>query len=157
MSATSQDDQDDRSILLAAQDDFYLRYEQWDREHSKMKERPPKQAKNYLKHARNLLPLLENLAELHPVAKGASEPLAQRFVLADALYPAVVFSFRAVIDFQYDRIENDVRVYNVFLTASEMMRGVLEYVPEASRDGLADDFQDRYSCEEAERPRDHRL
>lgn len=142
MSAISQEDQDERSILLAAQDDFYLRYEQWDREHSKMKERPPKLAKNYVKHARNLLPLLENLAELHPVAKGVVESFTQCLILAEIPDTAVVFSFRAVIDFQYDRIENDVRVYNVFLTASDMMRGVLECVQlaEAPKGGLADNF-----------------
>jgi hypothetical protein len=38
----------------------------------------------------------------------------------------VVFTFRAVINFQYDRIENDLRVNNVFLTQADMMRVVLE-------------------------------
>ncbi|RXW24392.1 hypothetical protein EST38_g1492 [Candolleomyces aberdarensis] len=82
--------------------------QEWDLEHAKMKERPPKDARNYIRHARNILPLLENLAEIHPVAK------------------VVVFTFRAVINFQYDRIENDLRVNNVFLTQADMMRVVLE-------------------------------
>jgi hypothetical protein len=45
-------------------------YQSWDRSHKRMKESPPPDGRNYLKHAKNLLNLLEGLAELHPIAKG---------------------------------------------------------------------------------------
>ncbi|KAJ2917119.1 hypothetical protein MD484_g3313, partial [Candolleomyces efflorescens] len=101
---------DDTNVVDSPQeiDALSLQYQEWDLEHANMKERPPKDARNYIRHARNILPLLESLAEIHPVAK------------------AVVFTFRAVINFQYDRIENDLRVNNVFLTQTDMMRVVLE-------------------------------
>lgn len=51
-------------------DPLISQYQEWDLEHAKMKEHPPKDARNYIRHARNILPLLESLAELHPVAKG---------------------------------------------------------------------------------------
>jgi hypothetical protein len=59
-------------------DALSLQYQEWDLEHAKIKERPPKDARNYIRHARNILPLLENLAEIHPVAKGQYPPLSQR-------------------------------------------------------------------------------
>ncbi|KAG2011262.1 hypothetical protein CC2G_011403 [Coprinopsis cinerea AmutBmut pab1-1] len=82
--------------------------EEWNQAHRRIKDKPPKDSRQYLKHALNLLPLFESIAELHPVAK------------------AIVFSFRAIINFEDDRIENDLRVSGVLLSATDMMSVVLE-------------------------------
>jgi len=50
--------------------DIKLEYELWDRSHKSMKESPSSEGRDYLKHAKNLLNLLEGVAELHPIAKG---------------------------------------------------------------------------------------
>ncbi|RXW20791.1 hypothetical protein EST38_g5070 [Candolleomyces aberdarensis] len=91
-----------------AVDALRSQFQEWDQEHAKMKERLPKDGRNYVRHARNILPLLESLSEIHPAAK------------------VVVFTFRAVINFQYDRIENELRVNIVLLTQADVVRAVLE-------------------------------
>lgn len=45
-------------------------YKQWEKTHAKMKDSPPPDGHDYLKHANNLLVLLEGVSELHPIAKG---------------------------------------------------------------------------------------
>jgi len=45
-------------------------YQKWDSTHSTMKDNPPSEGRDYLRHARNLFPFLEAIAELHPFAKG---------------------------------------------------------------------------------------
>ena len=41
-------------------------YQQWDATHSTMKDTPPSDGRDYLRHAQNLLPFLEAIAEFHP-------------------------------------------------------------------------------------------
>ncbi|KAF8159290.1 hypothetical protein B0H34DRAFT_702908 [Crassisporium funariophilum] len=83
-------------------------YSQWDDAHAKMIDKPPPEGRDYLKHARRLLPLLEGVAELHPFAKAA------------------ISSFKAVILYEQDRQENDARVTTVFLSQTDMMRVLLD-------------------------------
>ena len=56
--------------LSETKDPIKLEYELWDRSHKSMKESPPSGGRDYLKHAKNLLNLLEGIASLHPIAKG---------------------------------------------------------------------------------------
>lgn len=73
-----------------------------------MKESPPSEGRDYLKHAKNLLNLLEGIAEMHPIAK------------------ATVLSFKAILLFEEDRRENEARVTAVFLAQTDMMRVLLD-------------------------------
>ncbi|PPQ83088.1 hypothetical protein CVT25_003792 [Psilocybe cyanescens] len=90
-------------------------YKQWQKVHSKMKECPPSDGRDYLKHANNLLVLLEGVSELHPIAK------------------AVVLSFKTAVMFEQDRRENDARVTAVFLAQTDMMRILLDVDDLATR------------------------
>uniref|UniRef100_A0A8H7Y3G6 ZZ-type domain-containing protein n=1 Tax=Psilocybe cubensis TaxID=181762 RepID=A0A8H7Y3G6_PSICU len=90
-------------------------YRQWERTHARMKESPPQNGHDYLKHAKNLLVLLEGVAELNPVAK------------------AVVVSFKTAVMFEQDRRENDARVTAVFLAQTDVMRVLLDVDDIASR------------------------
>ncbi|KAH9481747.1 hypothetical protein JR316_0006274 [Psilocybe cubensis] len=93
----------------AAQDEaLENEYKQWQKVHTKMKETPPADGRDYLKHANNLLALLEGVSELHPIAK------------------AVVVSFKTAVMFEQDRRENDARVTAVFLAQTDMMRVLLD-------------------------------
>lgn len=47
-------------------------FEEWSKKHVSMKAKPPAEGRDYLRHARNLIPLLESVSELHPFAKGIS-------------------------------------------------------------------------------------
>jgi hypothetical protein len=120
----------DSNVVNSRQDVDTLdrQFQEWDLEHSKMKERPPKESSNYIRHARNILPLLESLAEVHPVAKGLCylSPIGNLNSVHVVFFVAVVFTFRAVVTFQHDRIENDLRMNCIFLTQTDMMRVVLE-------------------------------
>lgn len=58
------------STLIANDDPLKQEYVQWQTTHAKMKESPPPDGRDYLKHAKILLVLLEGAAELHPFAKG---------------------------------------------------------------------------------------
>jgi hypothetical protein len=49
-------------------------YQQWDATHSTMKDTPPSDGRDYIKHAQNLLPFLEAIAEFHPFVKGEYLP-----------------------------------------------------------------------------------
>jgi hypothetical protein len=49
-------------------------YQQWDATHSMMKDTPPSDGRDYLRHAQNLLPFLEAIAEFHPLVKGEYLP-----------------------------------------------------------------------------------
>lgn len=51
--------------------DVQQEYERWDIAHGKMTEAPPSDGHRYIQHALSLLELLQNVAEIHPVAKGA--------------------------------------------------------------------------------------
>ncbi|PPQ83090.1 hypothetical protein CVT25_003794 [Psilocybe cyanescens] len=90
-------------------------YKQWQKVHSKMKECPASDGCDYLKHANNLLVLLECVSELHPIAK------------------AVVLSFKTAVMFEQDRRENDARVTAVFLAQTDMMRILLDIDDLATR------------------------
>ncbi|KAF8153021.1 hypothetical protein B0H34DRAFT_721867 [Crassisporium funariophilum] len=87
-------------------DQWLENHKQWAMEHAKMKDKPPSEGRDYLKHARRLLPLLEGIAEVNSIAKG------------------VILSFKAVVMYEQNRQENDARVSTVFLAQTDMM-GVL--------------------------------
>jgi hypothetical protein len=55
--------------LSQPKDPLKLEYEPWDRSHKSMKDSPPSEGRDYLKHAKSLLNLLEGIAEIHPIAK----------------------------------------------------------------------------------------
>ena len=124
--------------LSETKDPIKLEYELWDRSHKSLKESPPSEGRDYLKHAKNLLNLLEGISEIHPIAKG--EQCASRRKLLDfnlnvskkkyAYYVslATVVSFKAILLFEEDRRENDARVTAVFLAQTDMMRVLLESV-----------------------------
>ena len=65
------------SPLSQPKDPIRLEYELWDRSHKSMKESPPSRGREYLKHAKNLLNLLEGIAEIHPIAKGEQASLEE--------------------------------------------------------------------------------
>jgi Lon protease-like protein len=50
--------------------DIQREYQQWNKAHQRIKNSPAQEGRDYVRHARNLLPILEGLAELHPIAKG---------------------------------------------------------------------------------------
>ena len=50
--------------------DIWREYEEWDAAHATMKITTPREGRDYLKHAKNLLPFLVGIAEIHPIAKG---------------------------------------------------------------------------------------
>ncbi|KAG2011263.1 hypothetical protein CC2G_011404 [Coprinopsis cinerea AmutBmut pab1-1] len=85
-----------------------LKHDEWYQAHCRIKDHPPRDRCAYLRHARALLPLFEGIVELHPVMK------------------AVFFSFKAVVNFEHERLENDLRVSCVYFAASDMMSVVLE-------------------------------
>ena len=68
------------SPLSQPKDPIRLEYELWDRSHKSMKESPPSRGREYLKHAKNLLNLLEGIAEIHPIAKGEQRTLRRRLL-----------------------------------------------------------------------------
>jgi len=113
--------------------DIKQEYELWDRAHKSMKESPPPEGREYLKHAMKLLNLLQGVAELHPIAKGKQSIPGRRFLRRIFLpqrppMVATVVSFKAILLFEEDRRENDARVTAVFLAQTDMMRVLLESV-----------------------------
>ena len=45
-------------------------YQKWDSTHSTTKDKLPCEGRDYLRHAQNLFPFLEAIAEINPLAKG---------------------------------------------------------------------------------------
>jgi len=114
------------SALPSGIKDIKQEYELWNCSHKSMKESPPPEGRDYLKHAKKLLNLLEVVAELHPIAKGGQWSLWGCCLIISLV--ATVFSFKAILLFEEDRRENDARVAAVFLAQTDMMRVLLESV-----------------------------
>ncbi|KAH9481752.1 hypothetical protein JR316_0006279 [Psilocybe cubensis] len=107
-------------------DDFLDReFKQWEKAHVKMKDAPPPDGHDYLKHANNLLALLEavGVPDINPSAK------------------LVMTSFKAAVAFEQDRRENDARVTAVFLAQTDVMRVLLDV------DGLSNKRRNRSNTE----------
>ncbi|KAF9563209.1 hypothetical protein CPC08DRAFT_760974 [Agrocybe pediades] len=104
--------EEDRSLRIK---EDYLR---WSQRHTKMKETPPPDGRDYLAHASTLLSLLQGVTEIHPIVK------------------AVVSSFQTILVFEQARRENDARVTAVFLVQTDMMRVLLDM----------DDLDHRHEC-----------
>jgi len=102
-------------------------YQQWDATHSTMKDMPPSDGRDYIRHAQNLLPFLEAIAEFHLFVKGECLPRLH-CIYSHALLLGAVASFKAVIQYEQNRRENELRVTAVFLAQTDTMRVVLEYV-----------------------------
>jgi hypothetical protein len=57
-------------MLTASATTLEEAYAEWDKAHAHIKSVPPTQERDYIKHAANLLTLLEPVAEISPIAKG---------------------------------------------------------------------------------------
>ena len=51
--------------------DIEREYQLWAKAHKRIKEGPAQDGRDYVKHAKSLLPILDAFSELHPIAKGA--------------------------------------------------------------------------------------
>ncbi|KAH9481745.1 hypothetical protein JR316_0006272 [Psilocybe cubensis] len=91
-------------------------YKQWEKAHARMKDAPPADGHDYLKHAAGLLVLLESA--------GVGDTL---------LTKAVIECFKAAVMFEQDRRENDARVTAVFLAQTDVMRILLDVDDIANR------------------------
>ena len=60
--------------LPPPQDDFRRGYEQWEELHSRILQESPREGRDYVKHALNIVPFIEAISEVHPIAKGSSFP-----------------------------------------------------------------------------------
>jgi hypothetical protein len=100
-------------------------YQQWDATHSAMMDTPPSDGRDYIRHAQNLLPLLDAISEFHPFVKGEYLPRLH-YIDSHALLLGAVASFKAVIQYEQNRRENETRVTAVFLAQTDTMRVVLE-------------------------------
>jgi len=100
-------------------------YHKWDAAHSTMKDTPPSDGRDYIRHAQNLLPFLQAIAEFHPFAKGE---YLSRFhcINYHTFVLGAIASFKAVIEYEQNRRENELRVTAVFLAQTDTMRVVLE-------------------------------
>jgi len=105
--------------------DIWREYQEWEEAHATMKTATPREGRDYLKHARNLLPFLLGISEVHPIAKGGIFSIFRRG-FPDVALPAVVATFQTVILFENDRRENDIRVTAVFLAQTDTLRMLLE-------------------------------
>jgi hypothetical protein len=103
---------------------IHREYQQWDATHSTMMDTPPSDGRDYIRHAQNLLPLLDAISEFHPFVKG--EYLPRFYIDSHALLLGAVASFKAVIQYEQNRRENELRVTAVFLAQTDTMRVVLE-------------------------------
>ncbi|TFK23223.1 hypothetical protein FA15DRAFT_705679 [Coprinopsis marcescibilis] len=74
--------------------------EEWDKAHQRMKARMPKDGASYVRHARNLLPLVE----------------------------AVFVTFKAVIEFQNELVENSLRIEAILFSQCQLMRFIIDIV-----------------------------
>jgi len=104
--------------------DIQREYQQWDAAHSTMMDAPPSDGRDYIRHALNLLPLLEAIAEFNPFVKGEYLPRLH-CIDSHALLLGAVASFEAVIRYEQNRRENESRVTAVFLAQTDTMRVVL--------------------------------
>ena len=55
---------------LGTQDDIRKRYKQWEEMHSRIMQEPPREGREYINHAINVLPFIEAASEGNPIAKG---------------------------------------------------------------------------------------
>ena len=55
---------------LGPQDDIRKRYKQWEEMHSRIMQEPPREGREYINHAINVLPFIEAASEANPIAKG---------------------------------------------------------------------------------------
>ncbi|KAF9484260.1 hypothetical protein BDN70DRAFT_872756 [Pholiota conissans] len=99
---------DSDSLYSPRERDIQREYKQWAKAHQRIKNGPAQEGRDYVRHAKNLLPILEGFAELHPIAK------------------AVVTCFKAVVMYEDDRKENDARVAVLFLSQSDLMGTLLD-------------------------------
>ncbi|KJA23767.1 hypothetical protein HYPSUDRAFT_66143 [Hypholoma sublateritium FD-334 SS-4] len=106
--------------------DIEREYQLWAKAHKRIKEGPAQDGRDYVKHAKNLLPILEALSELHPIAK------------------AVVSGFKSVVLYEQERKENDARVSVVFLAQADMMGTLLDInqLSERRKERWDDDTKD---------------
>ena len=52
------------------QDDFRRGYKRWEEMHSRIMQEPPREGRSYINHALKILPFIEAISEVHPIAKG---------------------------------------------------------------------------------------
>jgi len=52
------------------QDDFRRGYKRWEEIHSRIMQEPPTKGRDYINHALKILPFIEAISEVHPIAKG---------------------------------------------------------------------------------------
>jgi len=52
------------------QDDFRKGYKRWEEMHSRIMQEPPREGRDYINHALKILPFIEAISEVHPIAKG---------------------------------------------------------------------------------------
>ncbi|KJA23770.1 hypothetical protein HYPSUDRAFT_39609 [Hypholoma sublateritium FD-334 SS-4] len=90
--------------------DIYNGYDLWKKGHKQLQERTdaPKNGRDYVENASNLVTLLEGFAELNVIAK------------------AVVILFKTVVTLELNRRENDAHVDIVFLSMADMMSALLD-------------------------------
>jgi hypothetical protein len=55
---------------LGSQDDLRRSYKRWEEIHSRIVQEPPREGRDYINHAINVLPFIEAISEAHPIAKG---------------------------------------------------------------------------------------
>ena len=61
---------DSDSLFSPRERDILREYTQWAKAHQRIKNGPAQEGREYVRQAKNLLPILEGFAELHPIAKG---------------------------------------------------------------------------------------
>ncbi|KAF9484259.1 hypothetical protein BDN70DRAFT_162234 [Pholiota conissans] len=84
-------------------------FEKWANAHQRIKKPSGSTSgRDYVRHAQNLLPFLESMAEANPIAK------------------AVVGIFRNVVMYEVERGENDARVAVLFLSQTDIMSTLLD-------------------------------
>jgi len=115
----------DRAHRASMASEIWREYEEWEEAHATMKITTPREGRDYLKHAKNLLPFLLGIAEVHPIAKGEIVTISHQ-LCPEVRLLAVVSTFQTVILFENDRRENDIRVTAVFLAQADTLRMLLE-------------------------------
>jgi hypothetical protein len=58
-----------RKPLLGPQDDLRRERKRWEAKHSRIMQESPREGRDYIKHALELMPFIEAASELHPTAK----------------------------------------------------------------------------------------
>ena len=60
----------DKSPTIDSPDDLRRGYKRWEEMHSRIMQEPPKEGRDYIKHALKILPFIEAISEFNPFAKG---------------------------------------------------------------------------------------